>query len=253
MLQIAIIGLGTLGIRMLEELAESDAELIIIDKDEEIVEQYKKFATAPYILDATNENALQEVISKDLDVAIIDMSNNLEAAIMTTNYLHKLGIKKIIVEARNNRQGEVLETVGATKIVYPELEAAKRITPMLFSNNMEVIQLSPDFALTEITISDALVGQTLGQTHIRQDWNLNVVAYREDDTDDFQFVSSPNFKLEPNYKLLVAGKNEDITRYSALSGQVESDKKTNFFIKLLKKSDIKKKTEDKKDKETKSN
>ena len=113
MLQIAIIGLGTLGILMLEELAESDAELIIIDKDEEIVEQYKKFATAPYILDATNENALQEVISKDLDVAIIDMSNNLEAAIMTTNYLHKLGIKKIIVEARNNRQGEVLETVGA--------------------------------------------------------------------------------------------------------------------------------------------
>ena len=39
MLQIAIIGLGTLGIRMLEELAESDAELIIIDKDEEI--QYR--------------------------------------------------------------------------------------------------------------------------------------------------------------------------------------------------------------------
>ena len=50
MLQIAIIGLGTLGIRMLEELAESDAELIIIDKDEEIVEQYKKFANLAIII-----------------------------------------------------------------------------------------------------------------------------------------------------------------------------------------------------------
>ncbi len=42
MISIAIIGLGTFGCRVLEELIPTSADLIILDKDREIVEKYKR-------------------------------------------------------------------------------------------------------------------------------------------------------------------------------------------------------------------
>ena len=40
MATVAVIGLGTFGCRVTEELIDADADIIIIDKDREVVEKY---------------------------------------------------------------------------------------------------------------------------------------------------------------------------------------------------------------------
>ena len=72
---IAIIGLGSFGCRMADALSGSNAELIIIDKDREIVEKYKSAVTNAYIADALGEEILKKVISKDVNVAIIHLGS----------------------------------------------------------------------------------------------------------------------------------------------------------------------------------
>ena len=52
MISIAIIGLGTFGCRVLEELIPTSADLIILDKDRESVEKSKKSVVNAYILAA---------------------------------------------------------------------------------------------------------------------------------------------------------------------------------------------------------
>ena len=62
MTTIAVIGLGSFGCRIVEELIETQAELIILDRDREIVEKYKNSVVNAYITDAISEETLKKVI-----------------------------------------------------------------------------------------------------------------------------------------------------------------------------------------------
>ena len=236
MLQVAIIGLGTLGVRMLEDLSQSGAETIVIDKDELTINKYKDMAKYAFTTDVINAKALETVLPPEIDAAIIDMGNNFEATIMTCNNLHKLGIKKIIVEADNDEQGEVLKLVGATQIVFPEEEAAHRITPLLLTSVLHnFMPITSDFALAEIDVSDELYGKKLTDSNLRNKWNLNVVAYRKSSNDDFSFINSPNFEFKKDYTILVAGQNEDISNYLLKFGSGMNLTNVSLFARMFKK------------------
>ena len=236
MLQVAIIGLGTLGIRMLEELSASGAETIVIDKDKEVIQKYKDLTKTAFVTDVINEKALETVLPTEIDAVIIDMGSNFEATIMTTNCLHKLGIKKIIVEADNDEQGEVLKMVGATQIVFPEQEAAKRITPMLLTSNLyNFMPMSEDFALAEVGIIEELDGKRLTDSNIRKEWNLNVVACRKSTEENFSFINAATYVFNKADTILVAGHNVDIIHYLSKSGNHANLTSVSGFSRFFKK------------------
>lgn len=234
MLQVAIIGMGTFGIRLLEEISSIDADIIIIDKDRNIIEKYKEKAKDAYIADAINEQALRKMIPPEIDAVIIDFGESLESSIMTVNYLHRMGIKKIIVEAQTDEQGEVLRLVGASQVIFPEREAAKRITPLLASSILfNFMQISPDFALAEIAVNDSIEGKTLIDSNMRQKFQLNIVAYRKTADADFQFINDPKLVLQKEFILLVAGTNTAINKFLSAANEEERDIKTSLFNKLF--------------------
>ncbi len=203
------------GIRMLEELNEITSEIIIVDRDKEVIEKYKDFAKDAFITDAINENALKKIIPPEIDSVIVDLGGKIEASIMTTNYLHKMGVKKIIAKAQTDEHGEVLKMVGATSVIFPDLEAARRITPLLTSNVLfNYMPVSTNFSLAEIKVNRKIAGKTLLESNIRQEYGLNVVAYRMDQNTEFIFVNSSSFRFEENQMLLVAGSDEAIQTYS---------------------------------------
>lgn len=214
MLQIAIIGLGPFGIRMLEELSAVGSEIIIVDRDAEKIEKYKNKAKAAYISDVINKESFVKIIPQNIDSAILDFDDKLEPSILTTHYLHQMGIKHIIVEAQSDTHGELLTLAGATQIVYPELEAAKRITPLLISKQLgNYIQLSSNFVIAEVEILDELEGKTLKDSGIRQNYGLNVIACRNPGELDFITISGPDFVFSKDCYILVAGAKESIESY----------------------------------------
>ena len=87
MTTIAVIGLGSFGCRIVEELIETQAELIILDRDREIVEKYKNSVVNAYITDAISEETLKKVIPLDINAAIVDLGSQLESSILVTNHL----------------------------------------------------------------------------------------------------------------------------------------------------------------------
>ena len=98
MISVAIIGLGKFGTRVLEQLSELDADIIAIDKDRDLIEQYKDLVRESYITDAMNENTLRKIIPEDISCVIVDLGEPLEASILVTNILHKMGIKRIVAK-----------------------------------------------------------------------------------------------------------------------------------------------------------
>lgn len=214
MLQVAIIGMGTFGTRMLEELNEIDAEVIILDKDREVIDKYKEFARDAYVTDAINQAALEKIVPTDIDAVIVDLSGALEVSIMATVFLHKIKIKEIIVKARSDEHGEILKMLGATRIVFPDLDAAQRIVPLLASKALfNYMQITDEFALAEIGVLTELIGKSLGESNIRAEYGLNVVAYRAEPPSAFTFIADGSFRFSSSNVLLVAGTEKAIQAY----------------------------------------
>nr|HPG87347.1 TrkA family potassium uptake protein [Spirochaetales bacterium] len=184
--QFALVGLGSFGLSVLEKLAEATDQIIILDKEKSVIEKYKDLAAKSYISDALNEEALRRIVPEGIDVAIVDVGDHLEAAIIVTNALKKLGAKQIIVRADSEDRGEILEMVGATRIIYPAKEAAYRIVPMLVSSSLfSFMPISASMVMAEFRVPGRYVGMTLIEANLRQTKGINVVALRKTDEDDY--------------------------------------------------------------------
>ncbi len=225
MKQFAIIGLGAFGLRMLEEMLTLTNEIIIIDKDRAIIDKYKDVAKAAYVTDAINEKALMKIIPPEIDAVIVDLGGKIEASIMAINYLKKMGVKEIIAKAQSDEHGEVLEMVGATKVVYPDREAAKRVVPMLASSILfNFLPISAGLSLAEVKANENCLGKTLIEANLRKEFGLNVVAMRKIDSGDFSFIYDPAYVFSEDDVLLIAGSEDNILRFS--SGLASREKKS---------------------------
>lgn len=212
--QYAIVGLGSFGVRVLEKLSEATDQIIIIDKDPAIVEKYKDLAAKSYIADALSKEALSRIIPEAVDVAVVDVGDHLEAAIVVTNALNKLGARQIIVRADNEERGEILEMVGATKVIYPAREAATKLVPMLVSSSLfSFMPISPSLVLAEVSIPERYVGLTLVEANFRQSRGINVVAIRKEDGDEYEYFD-PRYRLQAIDVLLCAGSEKDVTSFT---------------------------------------
>lgn len=212
--QYAIVGLGSFGVRVLEKLSEATDQIIIIDKNKEIIEKYKDMAAKSYITDALSRQALSRIIPESIDVAIVDVGDNIEAAVVVTNALKKLGARQIIVRADTQERGEILEMVGATRIVYPALEAATKIVPMLVSSSLfSFMAISPSLVLAEVGVPERYQGMTLVEANFRQSKGINVVAIRKQTGDEYEYFD-PKYRLAADDVMLCAGTERDVTAFT---------------------------------------
>jgi len=210
MKQFAIIGLSRFGRRLLEELMETDCEIILIDKDREVIDLYKDKIASAYIADAINEEIIRKLIPATIDAAIVDLGDRIEASILVTNYLKKMGVREIIARAESKEHGEILDLVGATKVVFPNQEAAKRIAPFLVSSQIfSYLPISKELVIAEIRVPEKFYGKSLIEVDMRRQYRLNVIAYRKLDKEEYYFYA-PEYHLQPDDVLLVGGAEADI-------------------------------------------
>ena len=220
MRQYAVIGLGTFGTRMLEKLAEARAEVVIVDRDEDAVERFKDLAAAAYIVDVLDEAALRRTLPENLDVAIVDLGDNIEATILAVNRLKKLGVGEIIVSTDTGDRGEILTLIGATKVVYPDREAAARIVPLLVSPSLfSFMPIGPSLVMAEVRVPERYVGLSLIEANLRQKHGINVIAIRPEGSPEYRYFSA-DYRLSLVDLLLVAGPEKEVI---AFSGTVEEE------------------------------
>jgi len=105
MKQFAIIGLGNFGVRVLEEMLQLNVEVMVIDRDSELIEEYKDRVAAAYVVDAIKEDLIRKVVPDTIDAAIVDLGHTTEASILCTNYLAKMGIARVIAKAETDQHG----------------------------------------------------------------------------------------------------------------------------------------------------
>lgn len=228
--QFAIIGLDSFGRRALEELIPLGVDILIIDKDEEVIEQYKQDVSSAFVVDVTKIDTITKIIPKTLDAVLIDLGDNMEASILITNYLHELGIKEIIARAETDGHGNILKIVGATMVVFPNKEAVKRIVPLLISPLLlNYLPISKDLTIAEVKVPGDYRNKTLLESNIRSKYELVVIAVKSAEG-EYQIIN-PEYVFNEGDIALVAGNEKHISDFL----QTPLVPKSRSFVKFFKK------------------
>jgi len=212
--QFGIIGLGRFGRRMVDELLKADVELLILDKNPEVIEAFKNRVAAAYVADALNEETIRHIIPKDIDAVIVDAVDNMDVSILVTHYLRKMGVREVIAVAGTDQHGEIMQAVGATRVIFPNKEAALRIAPTLVSSALfNYFPIAENMALAELKPPEKFVGLSLIESDMRNVLGITVIAVRQTEHQEFAFVPG-TYRLNADDTLLVVAPDEVIGKLS---------------------------------------
>jgi trk system potassium uptake protein len=213
MKQVCVIGLGQFGRYLARELAKMDCDVLAIDNNDEAVSAIRDEVQHAIITDVRNPKALESAISSKVDEVIVCFSENMEASILCVRHLAKMEIKKIRAKAANEDHASILKSIGAHEVIFPEEETAKRIAQRIINPDLlDFLPLTEEYRVVEITVPKSFIGHSLSDLHLRQKYNVQVIAIKTPYQNRTEFLPSPQTALKEGDTLMVIGKQEDITR-----------------------------------------
>ena len=160
--QVAVIGLGTFGKSLAVILHDAGYEVLAIDKVADLVEGISPSVTHAVRADATNEAALQKLGISTYDVAVVTVGASIQDSVMITILLRKLGVRYIVARADNELHGDILESIGANKVIFPEQDTATRTGPILTMKGVvDFIPLENGSGIVKAKATPYFVGKTL--------------------------------------------------------------------------------------------
>ncbi|MCI0498194.1 MAG: TrkA family potassium uptake protein [Planctomycetales bacterium] len=221
MKRFAVIGLGRFGSSLARALSAGGAEVIAIDRDRDIVENIHDQVAMAIRLDSTDKDALKAQGIDRVDIAVVGMGagHGFESAILTVVNLKKLGVPQIYARAENLTAGTVFTAIGATEVIYPEIETAQRWAYRLITPHIEEkIDFSPGYSLARVTAPASFNGKTVKELQLRQRYNLNLVAIKrsravdQEESGDVLNVPMPDTRVYVDDILMIAGADVDLAR-----------------------------------------
>lgn len=211
--QFAVLGLGKFGSEVARQLASDGAEVLAVDREPHLVDEVKDVVARAAIADVTDRDALNALGLDSLDAVVVALGGSLEASVLCCLHLKELGCKQVIAKVIDAQHEKVLSKIGVGRVIYPERESAIRLAKHLtFTAVLEFLSLAPGFSIVEVAPNDQLVGKTLGESQIRQKFNVQVVAIREILLDKWHVVPDPKTVIKDSDVLVVIGRDEDVKK-----------------------------------------
>jgi len=179
---IAVIGLGGFGSSVARELTEKGVEVLAIDRNHELVDAIKDSVTHAASLNSTDEDALRAVGIQNVDVAVVCIGEDVEANLLTTILLKKMGVHRIWTRALSPLQQEIIKMLEVDNINNLEKEMGSIVaTSLASSNNARLVPLAKGHSIVELQGPTEFVGKTLRSLDPRNKFSINIVAVKKND------------------------------------------------------------------------
>jgi trk system potassium uptake protein TrkA len=221
----AVIGLGRFGSTVAITLANKGAEVLAIDSDEELVESMRDDVAYAVAMDATDIKAMKAQNIQDMDAVIVAIGSDFESLILITVSLMELKVKRIIARAMNKTQRIILEKLGVSEIVSPEVEVGISVAEKLLNPSMLTFMQLPDqYEIVEIQAPANIVGKRLDDLDLRRRYKINLITIKrlQPVTDkkgnkilDYHIIGVPQSEtiVQEKDTLLLMGIDRDITKF----------------------------------------
>lgn len=211
MKQYVVLGAGRFGASLAVKLVELGAEVMLVDRDEDLIAKYADRVTYCVQADVTDENTIQNLGIRNFDTAIISIGSDIQASILITLMIKEMGIKNILAKAQNETHAKVLYKIGADRVVFPEKEMGIKVAKNLMSAGfMDYLELSAEYSVAEIAPLKAWHNKKLSELDLRGEYGINIMAIKKGI--DIKVEISAEDVIEIGDILVVVGKNTQLEK-----------------------------------------
>lgn len=201
-----VIGLGRFGSETAKSLYRQGCEVLAIDISAELVQQISEEVTQAVVGDARDKEVLRALDAKSFDCGIVAIGDSLGDSVLATMNLKELGVSYIVCKARNETHKQVLNKLGADRVVIPEKENAVRLAKSLGSTNvLDYIELSEDYGIIETPAPEKWDGKSLIELNVRAKLGVNILAVKRDG--EITVSPAADYRILKGDTLVVLGNN----------------------------------------------
>lgn len=218
-----IIGLGVFGKSLAKNLNAQNLNVIGIDCNEKVLKESEPYLSQPIKTDATLEDNLRIMGIDNFDYTFVTIGSNMEASLIITLHLKNLGAKKIIARSNSPEHTLILEQIGATRVVTPEIETGERLAEEITSSFEKILTFSNNFAVIQLDVPPQLYNRTLKEVDLRKKFKITVLIIRseepyvnalgEDTTEQIDIIPDPDYRFKKFDKMFLMGKMNDMKKF----------------------------------------
>ena len=214
----AVIGLGLFGSSIVNTLLEHDQEVLVIDKSEARVNEFRDRATEAIVADTQNELALNQLGIGNFDNVFVAIGTDLEASIMTTMICEELGVKNLICKAENARHAKVLEKLGADEVIQPERDMGQRIALHVMEPKiLNDLKLKGELSVIEFELTNPkLFNKTLKELNLTNRYKISVIALSHAD-ENGAIIPNQSTITKPGDIVPIIGTEKDVEAFEAVA------------------------------------
>ena len=175
--QFAVIGLGRFGWSIAVHLAEQGAEVLAIDRDEELVDAIADKVGQAVATGIGDKEKFAALGLAGMDGIVVAMGEEFESVVLLTALAKENELPLVVARAYDDIQNRILKMVGADQVINPEQEMGARLARSLTEGDVvDFIDLPDGFHLREIKIRPKYEGQPLSK--LLEDCDQKAVAVR---------------------------------------------------------------------------
>jgi trk system potassium uptake protein TrkA len=207
----AVIGLGSFGSTVAEELAQLDGYVLGIDRDPARVTHIAEQIAEAKILDASDEDALREAGLDRFGAVVVAIGENVEASILSTMNARLIGCDIIWAKARDRTHHRILSKVGADRVIRPEQDYGRHVAQMLHNPALrDYLSIGNGYMVVDFQVPDRFDGQSIASLSLDSEFGLRLLGLMR----GTEFCgSAPDLELRTGDKMLVLGTRPDLRRF----------------------------------------
>ena len=203
-----VIGLGRFGAELATRLYACGEEVMVIDIDEGLIDKIADRVTRAVAADARDVDVLRKLGVENFDRAIVAVGSDLGASALITMNLKSLGVPFVLCKDHDDTYKDILEKLGADRVIIPEREVADKLAlGLTHAGVMEYIELSQEFGIVEMEPIPAWVGKTIRQLELRNTYGVNVIAVRSHE-DTIKIPPDIDTPISADVVMVMLGKYE---------------------------------------------
>lgn len=214
MKSILVIGQGRFGRHFAQKLLELHNEVMIVDKNAELINSLAAQFTDSCIGDCSREDLIASLGVRNFDICVVAIGEDFQSSLVITSLLKQYGAPYVIAKANQEIQANLLRKIGADEIVYPEREMAEKLAVHCSAKNVfACIELTDQYALYELPVPEKWIGETIGSLDVRRRYRVNIVGIKRHDK--LKPIPGADFMFDAEDHVVVIGKQDDLLKLSA--------------------------------------
>lgn len=208
-----VIGAGRFGKSVAQTLYEAGHDVMVVDKDETLIQQISSEVTDAVSADITSEACIKALGVRDFDAIVLAIGFDVQASIMAAILLIEKEAKYIVAKAQTDLHGKVLEKIGINRVIYPERDMGHKIARSLIAPTIiDMIELSDDYSVVEVKAPPEMVGKTLLELNLRARYGISVIAFRRNNGGKTNISPVADDIVEAGDLIVAIGNNKSLQK-----------------------------------------